>query len=584
LKAGAIGRTGNREEAAYLFSRLFAENDLKRISNYLSFRFMHKAGTDREAYLKYCRNSSERADLIALLALSEEGPQINRIREIFSMSPRSALLELLAVREINRIEDLWYTPRLQQQQGGSVFFTDYRETGSGVHNYLVADIRSLAELYTQISGHAATKNPGLFSTGSAYLSLMAGDFSQAEKTLAGAEKMKANAEFKDQWQLTKLLLVLNQTGKIDRAAEERILPSLRWLNGKAKTEGRDELNYYEAGPWKQFYRNLLNEVIAKKYHTQGDWHKEALAIGAAEKYFWLPNNEEEEEYYPYYGIFETNALHFVRNRLNIGQAEKLLGLIESGSLNGFESFLVHNNTLKADDIRDFIATAYIRENDLLMAENWLKKIPSAFYKQDPYKTYLAANPFASLLLDTHAPTRQDTVTYTKLAFVRKMKQLETLAKGTATNNEERARASFQLANGYYHMSYWGNSWMMVQYEWHGGEGLKKDTMMKPWEKEYYGVYRAENCYTLAESLSSDPDFKARCLFFAAKCRQKQHVYPQYAWFGNYDLYEKSLKEYEHSIRENREYFSRMKNQYGSTAFYKEAMSTCSYLKDFSTKK
>ena len=66
----------------------------------------------------------------------------------------------------------------------------------------------------------------------------------------------------------------------------------------------------------KFYRNLLGEVIAKKYHAQNDLAKEALVIGAGEKFSWTPNNESEEEYYPYYGIFENKALRFLRYEMN----------------------------------------------------------------------------------------------------------------------------------------------------------------------------------------------------------------------------------------------------------------------------
>ena len=167
-------------------------------------------------------------------------------------------------------------------------------------------------MFHRIAQDKSVKTPALFETGTAYLQIMQGNWQAAGTILASAEKMPMTPELKDQWELTRLLLTINEKKLIDPAFETSILPSLQWLEKKARNEKRSEINYYENSEWKQFYRNLLSEVIAKKYHAQGDLAKEALVIGAGEKFSWTPNNESEEEYYPYYGIFENKALRFLR--------------------------------------------------------------------------------------------------------------------------------------------------------------------------------------------------------------------------------------------------------------------------------
>jgi hypothetical protein len=94
-----------------------------------------------------------------------------------------------------------------------------------------------------------------------------------------------------------------------------------------------------------------------------------------------------------------------------------------------------------------------------------------------------------------------------------------------------------------------------------------------WSKEYYGVYNAEENYNKAFELSSDPEFKARCLFMSAKCDQKQVAI-------SYEAEEKSLDDF----MLNKNYFPDLVKNYDRTAFYKQALNTCSYLKDFVKKK
>ena len=84
---------------------------------------------------------------------------------------------------------------------------------------------------------------------------------------------------------------------------------------------------------------------------------------------------------------------------------------------------------------------------------------------------------------------------------------------------------------------------------------------------------------IARRFSKTEEFKAKCTFMAAKCRQKQAVEPLYGAPN----FEEMTKAFQQQLRGN-DLFTDLKTNYRKTAFYKRAIGECSYLKDFIVEK
>jgi len=562
LKAGALKHLGKREEAAYNFSQLFAGKGLKRRSNYISFIFSTRdeelGGVEKTKVLKLCKNNKEKANVTAIYAMSSVDNNLPDLKEIYQLDPSSPLLELLTIREVNKLEEKYLHPSIQKQKGNKIMYSwslmgdADNPNNDSLYSVSEQQTKDMISFCHTLAQSKSVPNHGLFEVAAAYTAYMTKDLKKAKELLASAEKLNLTPAIKDQWMLTNLLVTINEKKTIDAAFEEQLLPSIQWLEGKAN---KDE-------EWKKFYRNLFSEIIAVKYHNQNDIYKEVMSIGAAEKML---------------GNYKNSAIEFLRTKMNSKDVEKLYSFMMSKSLNKWENFLVQNNSFSKDDVADIAGTACIRENDWENAERWLKQVTSSYYKTETYTTYLAANPFADLTYDTHAPTKQDTAVYTKLRFVQKMKQL--VQQSLTGTDLQKAKAYYQLANGLYQSSYWGNSWMLQEYSWNGNDGLNTTHKEGNWHREYFGVFKAEQFYLKAKDLSKDANFKARCIFMAAKCSQKQSLVPGYDDFGDYDQYDKATALYAKEIRKNK-YFSAFVKEYGTTDFYKETFNSCVYLKDY----
>ncbi len=561
LNAGALFKIGKKTEAAYLFSKQFSKSDVKKVANYMSFSWCVKRleEKEREQCLKLCANNEEKANLLGLFALGSNINEGETIKTIATLSPEASILAILAVREINKIEENYLSPLLSREKGGTRLFYSWSEQNTETSSQVwLTEAKKLSAYFHSLSTNDRLKNPVLFEAGAAYLAYITQNYADAKKYLSNARKMSASAAVKDQLALTAMLVTVNEKEKIDAAFEEQLLPSLQWLESKASTETKlypDEFS--KNNHWRKFFRNVLTEILAKRYHKQADTHKEALCIGKA-----FPGDD-----------FHAKA--FVRNEMQTKDLLNLYQLQQASSKNKWESYLCYGFPLTNDEVTDVIATTHVRDYNFGTALEWLGKI------KDTKLISLERNPFATLMEDNQEGTYSfDKGSFNKIAFLKEMsaiKEKENQGKATAAE-------LYKAAHGYYNMTYYGRAWEMVKYTRSGSDGYHIPSDATAFQKEYYGCFTAETYFQKAMLTSTDANFKARCLFMMAKCSQKQVSKPQYQDFpNNYTAYELADKKYFPFFKNNK-YFSRFQKEYGTTSFYKQAVNTCSYLKDFITKK
>ena len=253
--------------------------------------------------------------------------------------------------------------------------------------------------------------------------------------------------------------------------------------------------------------------------------------------------------------------------------EKLYSLLTTNQPSKFESYLFAYNSVTKKEVVDFAGTSYVREYDFAKAIDWFKKSAD--------KKAIVKNPFIDVLYDVEEQLADEKkFSTTKLAFAQEMLKLEQQAKLPATA----AKSFYKMALGMYNITYYGHTWEMVQYYRSGSDGYYVPENGTGFQKEYYGAFKAKEYFEKAMDAGTDKNFKARCLFMMAKCAQKQVHQPQYSEYKtNWDKYDEDQKAYWAKFKANT-YFPQFVKEYGNTAFYKEAFSSCSYLRDFVKKK
>lgn len=564
LKAGSLFRTGKTKEAAYLFSKAFSSSMAKRISNYLGFKWSVDPKTSMTDYLAYCKNNHEKASMLALFAFGSTGNDLDKFLEIYQLDPGCEELEVLAVREINKLEEKYFTPALQRESGGKAFYYTWDETSAD--SILAAsekEAKQLSSFLHDASQRNQVKNAGLFETAAAYAAYMTKDYGSAKKYLGTASKMQLTPKVKDQWALTNLLVSINEKQNIDAAFEEQLLPSLQWLEGRVRSEKPIDIDYWQVSQWQKIYRSLMSEILARRYHAQGELVKEALCIGNAD---WIMKGKDSE-----YGW--KNGIEFLRNNMMSKDVEQLYALL-MGKQSKFENYLISHNSVTKKEVADFAGTSYLREYNYSKAIEWFSKSVD--------KAVIGKNPFIELLYDREEQLPSETTfKTTKLAFAQQMLKLEQASK----QSRVAANVYYKMALGTYNMTYYGHCWELVQYYRGGTDGYHIPKNATGFQKEYYGCYKAQEYFEKAMSASSDKNFRARCLFMMAKCSQKQLQQPQYEDYpNNWEQYDKDYNTVYWPAFMKNNYFPELVKNYSNTTFYKEAFNSCSYLRDFVKKK
>jgi hypothetical protein len=558
LKAGALFRTGKNYEAALMFSKQFSTSPVKRISNYLSFDWCVSRldENDRAECLALCKTDQERANLLALFALGSIDNEEVTLKKIFALSPKSEILQVLAVREINKIEENYFSQALDKQKGGEKLYL-YLDEDENNPNPWYNEAASLANFYHHIAQSPATPDKALFETGAAYLSYIIKDYTHAKQYLHNVGKLNALQKIKDQATLTQLLVTINEQPIIDSNFEAALLPSVLWLQKKAlkETKNLKADNYYEwqQTPWGNFYRNLFAEILAKRYHAQHEVYKEALCIGNAEKI--TGGNYATED--------------FVENNIQTKDVLALYNLVNRKNKTAWERFICDGFNVSKDKIKEVISVSYTRDYNFSLALQWLNKIKTEDL------IHLERNPFADILFDVQDSIFSfDNGHFDKISFLKEILRLSVKEK----ENKATADDLYKLATGYYNITYYGRAWEVVKYFRSGDDGYYVPPDALPYDREYYGCYTAEKYFSKAMLAYNDKSRQARCLFMIAKCEQKRNTEKPDYGFGFYGN-SKAFLSFKYS-----KYFPQLVNSYKGTVFFNEAYNSCSYLRDFVNKK
>lgn len=558
-KGGALFNQKKFAEAGCAFAEVFHNTTDRKVPCYASFRISNQMSFDKAILL--CKTPNEKAALYVLRGFNKFSNGLSEMKNIYSVAPNSAYLELMACRALLQMEHTAF--QIPNQYNDKSTFPLMNASGKV---YLQKAI-----LFTEtLLKENKVKRTDFWQSYLAHLYLLNGDY---VKSQAMAQK-----------------IISSDTGIIaqkDRTEFCAYIGSLKTIDATA-----------EAKIYQHFLKNKDDKQKGFVYEILG--HNYILQKNLA-KAFLCHNN--------FSGLYGT---------LNIAIINDLIDFVGSKNKSTFEEKLIADKITSKEplaELHDLKGTHYFKNDDLENALIWYKKVSKnlSFLKLHDYdydkNIYVEkdgtfngySNIYAGIFsskVQTYFDNAEENAfndnSYKSFDFIpaRMNKQelveaLIELKKTAVGKDEQAAKANFLLGNFYYNTTHWGYYRNFFYYEpgnyylsYIYGYNTTANTIKKTYNyNEGTGLITSNNpqkaydYFIKAESISSNNELKAKSVFQASKCELDLFFANNndnyFGYDGNYKLL------YSTSTRPM---FKRLKDNYSQTAYYKEIQSNCNYFK------
>ncbi|TAK32364.1 MAG: hypothetical protein EPO28_17760 [Saprospiraceae bacterium] len=523
-KAGALRKLGHHVEASYDYALIFKNCTGRRASAYQSF--LIKTDAEWADCLRLCQSDAERATLYVIRAADENSKAVDDMREIYRIDPTNENLEVLLVQEVRKMERNLLGLNFNDNKAHNKRYLHLPQPGVG--EYII----ELQKFVRQCRNEGVVARPQLWHIAEGYLEFLAGDNYAAGKTLHEAGAEVKDDLLKEQLAIFGLVLKVAELSKPDAATEEFVADIIK------------------------------KNKLYKEYGSFPDYLKDRMAA------LYKENQQEGMAFLCQHPLSEL--------RLNpqIILLDDILAMALKEDKTAFERLITQKTT--ANDILDMKATLLMSQGQLEAALETFRSIPAANW--DDYGQF---DPFRETFRDCiRCYQRPDTSVITAMNKGELLQELLDLEYKAKSGMEGAARHYYKLGLAFYNMSYFGYEWRAMDYFRSGStwaylnkgkegvyyhfpyaEGNRENTNLST------ALYNFEKARLLAPSGS---ELAAKATFHAARCEQKMYFVS--------DKY-KLAPCCNHIPRLPETYltnFSRLKQQYSGTEFYRQIIGECKY--------
>ncbi|MGB0932304.1 MAG: hypothetical protein ACPGVB_16100, partial [Chitinophagales bacterium] len=509
-RATALYHINQKAAADYNFAMAFKNAPNKRHRAYQGFE-----GKDMEASLVFVENQKERAALWLMKGIKSPGRALESINNVYSLAPKMPELELLLTREINKLEDWLLTPIYTGFDAASshLYYEDKeKENQENDRKYL----ERIASLVDKVIQEKKVNNPVFWQVAAAYLAFMQENYLKSNTHLQQAEMAEgANEAIQNQIHLTRIMAFANDYGGISKEAEEQLLTSLQWLEKQSPNQQKEnEYGYTSLSTY-----GKVMYALARRYEKNEELHKAAMYLSQVKGLLRAPTKEF---------IYSTyrDYFYYLNEKASPKDLGNMLELFDKKDKTSYEQFLTKRAAKDKNKILDLLGTMYLRQDKLKESLAVFEQIPTKHWGSETfmYDFYLDANPFYANFYNGHQATIGDTIRYTKPEFVAEMLSMKAIA---ADGGLDEAYCNLLIANGYFNMTFYGNSWMLTRY-WatSGWEYGLNNAGGKNYGDiaNFYGCTRAKVQYEKAAETASTCSFAALCYRMAGKCDYRQEFF------------------------------------------------------------
>lgn len=462
--------------------------------------------------LKFAKTDAEKANVLLMYSLRKAERQFSAIQAIYSLDPKSSLLPFLIVREINKLEDWILSPTYTAFGPAMRTEVSYDASQDMIRQGVLSDQEYARKMLSWINSNKSNMDPELVSSAVALLQFMTENPEGAYQTL---NKANFSSEEREVWK--KRMLGILKVAAFASTDLQSIELSM-YLEGEYA--GRERYLFL-LGRLFEFRGNLSAAASLYSHLNVGREYYDNSFVWAEPKGLTTYNISFYTDYFDYFDAnYSAQDLvkitEFARNAIR--ETPELQFLVSR----------INNDKFR---LLDLIGTKYLREANLTKSLSFLEQVPKTYWESDTnkYAFYLAANPFYADFYSEHRPTEADTISYTKYEVVKKLNGLIELEK-TQTGNAK-AKTNFLIANCYFNMTTYGNSWMMRRSWW--SANIYNTVFVD--NDEFNKCILARAHYMKAAEASQSDEFEALCLRMAGRCESYELYFDtEYDYDFDYD--------------------------------------------------
>lgn len=476
---------------------------------YASYYFFHEKFKIDEA-LKQSKSKEDIANVYAYASMQKKDKNIDYLKEIYKNNPKSEILGFLLLRELSKIEDWVYTPYYSNYTPSTEFENFWRSdkikiTTQTLRNRSETDRVYAQELldFTKSIEINTIKDPVVWKAVQINLEFITRHFKDCLQNITLFKKKYPSEKINEELDKIKALCITSD----QENGKAVIKPEIESIVLKYKS---DEHFIFALGRELEFKGKIsdgLALISLIEGTTQGGYNSDDVE--------WRGNRIKTSgnlaEFYRYFDyvdfVYSARDLQIIVNRLEN----------EKGS--EFQKNIYARLFKDKDYLKDLLGTKYIRENQLSKALKTFRSLDKKYW-DDNYNAWERGEYDEGFAFDQNPfydfKHTKSFITHTEKYFVTKLSVTEHLIKyinlANNTTTTDKAYYYFLIANCYYNMSDYGNSWMMRRYystTYYNIDDIGNESFID--EIEYRNKLKAVVNYKLAYQNAKTDKFKALCL-------------------------------------------------------------------------
>lgn len=503
----------NKPLANFYSAQVFAHAPDKRFV----LHSMAPTSAPVDEVLRFAKTDRERANVYLLKAVTKHDQALADLKLIYDANSRFDGLDFLLLREVNKLEDWIYTPYYTLFHPSVNHYQNWRERidHSGENEILGRvenDRKYAAQLLDFINAAdlSKVKDPIFWQSAKAQLLFMTRQYDACLRMIGNLQTaIGKNSPASNQLDMLKTLCIVASQPGCESAVPESIKPII--LKNK-----QDNKFVFAVG--REFeYRGNSTDAALFYSKLNGDMTYWENFEGSGNYAFWGSYAAKGD----YYSDYFENYFDYINVYYTPAQMEKLLAALNVPL--GEDDFTAWEYSILPKEksrLYDLLGTKYVRTDNLEMALANFRKVEGKFWDQQysPWERGTAegtnvfdGHPFYSLKYTPDFIPVKDKYLLTKTSVIEHLIAYKKRAENPSEKNRD--YYSFLVANCYYNMTQYGNSWMLRRYHWSssGYDGILEDAA------EYSECNLAAKYYAMAEKSARTDKFRALCVRMLSVC-------------------------------------------------------------------